>query len=223
MKIPQGGLLLCAWNESGEQEAQGASQRGGSSGFLSPVWPTTNLNCAEEPGHHWELQQGWGCRCWDDFSWRAGRGEWHRGVQHQIHCKIWRQGRDFENFQVARRPSLPPPPNSGVTWTEYQSSVPGKPLTLGRKVVAKASSKQFKATVAMSEDFPMKVDMLLAVLEVIAPQFKHFNKLRDFVKLKLPPGKKKGWAQMLKFCSGFPIQVNIPVLPTVSAKVCRFI
>lgn len=51
----------------------------------------------------------------------------------------------------------------------------------------------------------MKVEMLLAVLEVIAPQFKHFNKLRDFVKLKLPPG--------------FPIQVNIPVLPTVSAKV----
>jgi len=110
-----------------------------------------------------------------------------------------------EGEEVARRPSLPPPPNSGVTWAEYQSSVPGKPPTLGRKVVAKASSKQFKATVAMSEDFPMKVDMLLAVLEVIAPQFKHFNKLRDFVKLKLPPG--------------FPIQVNIPVLPTVSAKV----
>ena len=98
---------------------------------------------------------------------------------------------NFKIAQVARRPSLPPPPNSGVTWVEYQSSVPGKPPTLGRKVVAKASSKQFKATVAMSEDFPMKVDMLLAVLEVIAPQFKHFNKLRDFVKLKLPPGKIK--------------------------------
>ena len=74
-----------------------------------------------------------------------------------------------------------------------------------RRVVSKTSSKHFKATVAMSEEFPMKVDMLLAVLEVIAPQFKHFNKLRDFVKLKLPPG--------------FPIQVNLPVLPTVSAKV----
>ena len=71
--------------------------------------------------------------------------------------------------------------------------------------MSKTSSKHFKATVAMSEEFPMKVDMLLAVLEVIAPQFKHFNKLRDFVKLKLPPG--------------FPIQVNLPVLPTVSAKV----
>jgi hypothetical protein len=52
---------------------------------------------------------------------------------------------------------------------------------------------------------PPSEGKLLAVLEVIAPQFKHFNKLRDFVKLKLPPG--------------FPIQVNIPVLPTVSAKV----
>ena len=79
-----------------------------------------------------------------------------------------------------------------MTWVEYKSSGPGKPPTLGRKVVAKASSKQFKATVAMSEDFPMKVDMLLAVLEVIAPQFKHFNKLRDFVKLKLPPGTRRG-------------------------------
>ena len=91
---------------------------------------------------------------------------------------------------VTRRPSLPPPPNAGVSWAEYQASITGKPPILGRKVVAKTSSKQFKATVAMSEDFPMKVDMLLAVLEVIAPQFKHFNKLRDFVKLKLPPGDR---------------------------------
>ena len=35
--------------------------------------------------------------------------------------------------------------------------------------------------------------MLLAVLEVVAPQFKHFKKLREFVEMKLPPG--------------FPIQV----------------
>ena len=45
----------------------------------------------------------------------------------------------------------------------------------------------------MAQDFPLDVEMLLAVLEVIAPQFRHFNKLRDFVSQKLPPG--------------FPIQV----------------
>lgn len=38
-----------------------------------------------------------------------------------------------------------------------------------------------------SPDFPLSVDMLLNVLEVITP-FKHFNKLREFVQMKLPPG-----------------------------------
>lgn len=46
--------------------------------------------------------------------------------------------------------------------------------------------------------------MLLNVLEVIAP-FKHFSKLREFVTLKLP--------------SGFPVKIDIPILPTVSAKI----
>jgi len=112
---------------------------------------------------------------------------------------------DPVSTEPVRRESLVPPQTPPVTWSEYSACPPGQPPQLGRRIVSKTSSKQFKATVAMSEDFPMKVDMLLAVLEVIAPQFKHFNKLRDFVTLKLPPG--------------FPIQVNIPVLPTVSAKV----
>lgn len=46
--------------------------------------------------------------------------------------------------------------------------------------------------------------MLLNVLEVVAT-FKHFAKLREFVKLKLP--------------SGFPVKIDIPILPTVSAKI----
>jgi len=114
-------------------------------------------------------------------------------------------GLEEEPEEVVRRPSLPPPSCTGVTWKEYIASPPSAPPLLGRKPVTKYSKKSFKARVAMSEDFPMKVDMLLAVLEVIAPQFKHFNKLREFVALKLPPG--------------FPVQIDIPVLPTVSAKV----
>lgn len=46
--------------------------------------------------------------------------------------------------------------------------------------------------------------MLLNVLEVIAP-FKHFSKLRDFITFKLP--------------TGFPVKVEIPILPTVTAKI----
>ena len=107
--------------------------------------------------------------------------------------------------EVIRRESLPPPNAPCLTWDDYVACPVGQLPILARKQVSKTSSKHFKASIAMSEEFPMKVEMLLAVLEVIAPQFKHFNKLRDFVNLKLPPG--------------FPIQVNIPVLPTVSAKV----
>lgn len=55
-----------------------------------------------------------------------------------------------------------------------------------------------------SKDFPLNVEMLLNVLEVIAP-FKHFSKLREFVTLKLP--------------SGFPVKIDIPILPTVTAKI----
>ena len=106
---------------------------------------------------------------------------------------------------VVRRESLAPPNAPNLTWDEYVKCPVGQLPILARKPVSKTSSKHFKASIAMSEEFPMKVEMLLAVLEVIAPQFKHFNKLRDFVNMKLPPG--------------FPIQVNIPVLPTVSAKV----
>jgi len=46
--------------------------------------------------------------------------------------------------------------------------------------------------------------MLLDVLEVVAP-VKHFAKLREFVEMKLPPG--------------FPVKVDIPILPTITARV----
>jgi len=56
----------------------------------------------------------------------------------------------------------------------------------------------------MSEEFPLTVDSLLNVLEVIAP-FKHFNKLREFVQMKLP--------------KGFPVKIDMPILPTVTARI----
>lgn len=103
-----------------------------------------------------------------------------------------------------RRASLNPPPESNITWEDYKLAPSGQCPLLGRNMVYKESSKPFKATVAMSPDFPLTVDMLLNVLEVVAP-FKHFNKLRQFVLMKLPPG--------------FPVKIDIPILPTVTAKI----
>ncbi|XP_065207679.1 ankyrin repeat domain-containing protein 13C [Planococcus citri] len=103
-----------------------------------------------------------------------------------------------------RRESLPPPPPCNISWEEYINCEPGKYANLGRPMVLKESARAYKATVAMSSDFPLSVEMLLSVLEVIAP-FKHSTKLKKFVQMKLPPG--------------FPVKLDIPILPTVSAKV----
>lgn len=91
-----------------------------------------------------------------------------------------------------------------MTWEQYINSDVNSYPRLGRDLVYKESTKSFKATIAMSSDFPLSVDMLLNVLEVIAP-FKHFSKLRDFITFKLP--------------NGFPVKVEIPLLATVTAKI----
>ncbi|XP_017125362.1 ankyrin repeat domain-containing protein 13C [Drosophila elegans] len=106
--------------------------------------------------------------------------------------------------ELPRRSSLQAPPAPTVTWRQYLDAEVGKCPQLGRPPVHKQSNKTLRATVAMSKDFPLSVDMLLDVLEVVAP-LKHINKLREFVTLKLP--------------TGFPVKIEIPVLHTVTAKV----
>uniref|UniRef100_A0AAX7SYJ2 Ankyrin repeat domain-containing protein n=1 Tax=Astatotilapia calliptera TaxID=8154 RepID=A0AAX7SYJ2_ASTCA len=109
-----------------------------------------------------------------------------------------------QSFEPVRRQSLTAPAPNTISWEEYITAEHGKPPHLGRELVCKESKKNFKATVAMSQDFPLGIESLLNVLEVIAP-FKHFNKLREFVQMKLPPG--------------FPVKLDIPVFPTITATV----
>ncbi len=73
----------------------------------------------------------------------------------------------LQNGEAKRKESLAPPPVRDVTWSEYIQSPPGQHPVLGRTPRCKESSRAFKATVAMSEDFPLTVDMLLNVLEVL--------------------------------------------------------
>ncbi|XP_064865050.1 ankyrin repeat domain-containing protein 13C-B-like isoform X2 [Oncorhynchus nerka] len=109
-----------------------------------------------------------------------------------------------EDKTPVRRQSLTAPSPNNISWEEYINAENGKAPHLGRDLVCKESKKNFKATVAMSQDFPLSIESLLNVLEVIAP-FKHFNKLREFVQMKLPPG--------------FPVKLDIPVFPTITATV----
>ena len=103
------------------------------------------------------------------------------------------------------RTSLPIPcPPKRPSWVEYISAAAGEAPVLGRPHKIKSNSKMFKAKIAMSQEFPLSVDSLIKLLEIIAP-FEQLKKLRDFVKTKLP--------------SGFPVKIEIPMLPTVTAKI----
>ncbi|TKR62334.1 hypothetical protein L596_026315 [Steinernema carpocapsae] len=94
---------------------------------------------------------------------------------------------DEDSRAFNHRKSLPPPGRPATTWEEYLGAAPGLPPPLGRLQMVKSNSKTFKACVAVSEQFPLSVDVLVDILEVIAP-FKHLNKLRRFCEVKLPPG-----------------------------------
>ena len=77
--------------------------------------------------------------------------------------------------ETTRKSSLTPPSEPDSSWQNYINSPPGEPPCLGREHLCKESRKTFKATVAMSEEFPLTVEMLLSVLEVLIKVQKMIN------------------------------------------------
>lgn len=88
--------------------------------------------------------------------------------------------------------------------------------------------KKFTAQVWMCDNFPLKLETILGILEmagmypqhasypyqmcggggwylIIAPRHPHVNKLREFVSTSLPPG--------------FPVKIEMNVFPTITAQI----
>lgn len=105
---------------------------------------------------------------------------------------------------LQHRKSLPPPGRTSTTWEEYIGAAAGNPPPLGRCQVLKEHSKNLKASVGMSQDFPLSLETLIQILEQVS-SVRHFNKLKRFCEVKLPPG--------------FPIFIEMPLLPTISANI----
>jgi len=103
---------------------------------------------------------------------------------------------------IPRKASLAAPSKTLYSWEDYQSLTVA-PI-LGRKMSILEQKKTLKASVWMSQDFPLSIELLLSVLNVVAPT-KHFAKMKEFVSMKLPPG--------------FPVKIEIPVLPTCVARI----
>ncbi|KAJ6246172.1 ankyrin repeat domain-containing protein 13c [Anaeramoeba flamelloides] len=65
-------------------------------------------------------------------------------------------------------------------------------------------TKNFSGTVCCSRDFPLTIEKIIPIFEALAPLNQQFEKLKDFICLKLP-------------FQGFPIQMEVPVFPGISA------
>ena len=89
--------------------------------------------------------------------------------------------------EIEYRPSLPPPPKNTVPWDEYINSQAGSAPCIGRRIKSKESKKEFKAQVAMSQEFPLSVSDLDKLLDALVPLAK-FRKLKEFINVKMPPG-----------------------------------
>lgn len=111
-------------------------------------------------------------------------------------------------------PSLPPPKNcADIPFEEYFPAVgvdanelAALPyIHMGRKLAVKEQRKKLSASIWMSHDFPLTIEQLLPLFEILSPSNEHFDKLREFISLQLPPG--------------FPVQVELPVLMFLSARI----
>lgn len=110
---------------------------------------------------------------------------------------------DQEEATTSHRESLPPPPPTNVTWTQYLEAEPGLHPILGRPPKCKVLKKPFKASVALSEEFPLSKHEFLDLLSVVP--LKSFKKLKEFVEMKLP--------------EGFPVRIDVPLFPFLSARI----
>jgi len=72
--------------------------------------------------------------------------------------------------------------------------------------IQKEQTKAIKASVWLTRDFPVTMDHILPILEIMAPTSTHFEKLNNFIKLQFPD-------------YGFPVKIEIPIFAVLYVTV----
>ncbi|KFU89026.1 Ankyrin repeat domain-containing protein 13A, partial [Chaetura pelagica] len=77
---------------------------------------------------------------------------------------------------------------------------------VGRPKEVTIRTQKFKATLWMSEEFPLSlVEQVTPIIDLMARTSAHFARLRDFVTLDFPPG--------------FPVKIEIPLFHVLNARI----
>jgi len=76
---------------------------------------------------------------------------------------------------------------------------------LSRRRIVESNTREVKPEIHMCDDFPITKNMVVTLLDLVAPHHPNISKLRNFLTVKMP--------------EGFPIKLTLPVFPTISADV----
>lgn len=114
--------------------------------------------------------------------------------QRRRHSSFIREDRN--TVHVSRKsvdvPSIPQPPDH-----HRRPPLPTAPPTKEKEYV-----KSLRPTVWLTEQFPLKTEELLPLLDILANKVKAVRRMRELLTTKFPPGT-------------FPVKLAIPVVPTV--------
>lgn len=119
----------------------------------------------------------------------------------------------FEDYfypELVQKPSTPlKSPSSSfaslVGFSKESSEKQIPEIEVGRNKKLTESIRQFKANVWMSNSFPLFVEQLLPIFEIMAPSNEHFGTLKEFIDMKLP--------------RGFPVKIEMPLFGVFTACV----
>ncbi|NWS13391.1 AN13A protein, partial [Pachyramphus minor] len=77
---------------------------------------------------------------------------------------------------------------------------------IGRPKEVTIRTQKFKATLWMSEQFPLSLtEQVTPIIDLMARTSAHFARLRDFITLDFPPG--------------FPVKIEIPLFHVLNARI----
>ncbi|KAJ6823808.1 ankyrin repeat domain-containing protein 13C-like [Iris pallida] len=96
------------------------------------------------------------------------------------------------------RRSLDVLPEEGMRWEKAAAAA----AEVGGKGKEKELVKSLRPVVWLTEDFPLKTEELIPMLDILANKVKAVRRLRELLTTKFPPAT-------------FPVKVSIPIVPTV--------